>query len=86
MSRPKGSKNKIKEELKSVVVPKLKKEAVSVVSDLPETIMDPGPEPPKARKCNHAKERHFGGPFAELGGWCHEHGCDCMRYTNCKPQ
>lgn len=61
MSRPKGSKNKVKDEN-----------------------LDEKPIPPDPKKCSHKKERHFGGPFAELGGWCHEVGCECMRYSNCQ--
>lgn len=83
---PKGIyERKVKEELKPIVTPKVKKEAIATVPDLPEVIVDAKPIPPKAKKCNHAKAMHFGGPFAELGGWCHEHGCDCMRYSNCQP-
>lgn len=81
MPRPKGSKNRPKE---TDVPAPMKIEPTKVVPDLPDIVIDEKPIPPKPKKCTHAKESHFGGPFAELGGWCHEHGCDCMRYSQCR--
>lgn len=74
MGRPKGSTNK-------TMNPKVLEE-IKAVS--PEIVVEVAKEEVKNSprgtfcKCGHEKKDHWGGPKAEFGGWCHQHGCECQ--------
>jgi hypothetical protein len=74
--RPKGSKNKAKEEVKPVVVaPKPIGHSVYIPTpDMGD--IKPPPEGKKVCGCTHEKETHYGG----ARGHCNSSGCECLEF------
>lgn len=84
MARPKGSKNKKKEEVKASGVEI--KEGVSPLEDIIKghPVTDWKPEPKiedsasqECKGCKHHKAKHYGSET----DWCNTFGCNCQAYA-----